>query len=74
MQVARQSRSIVTHLKTKVAEHRDHIPPFALVVGISALCFQIAVLYPWHEELSVQFIEVQVLMHVFVCVNLTQSK
>lgn len=25
------------------------------VIGSSALCFQIFVLYPWHEKLEVQF-------------------
>jgi hypothetical protein len=51
---------VKTGINNSVQERKEHIPPFALLVGITALCFQIAVLYPWHHELSDQFIEVQV--------------
>jgi uncharacterized membrane protein len=39
---------------------KENIPPIALVVGCVALCFQIGVLYPWHEVLSEEFTELQV--------------
>jgi len=29
------------------------------VIGSSALCFQIFVLYPWHEKLEEEFIELK---------------
>jgi hypothetical protein len=53
-------RTVWNAVKSKVVERKEHIPPFALLVGLTALCFQIAVLYPWHHELSEQFEEVQV--------------
>jgi formate-dependent nitrite reductase membrane component NrfD len=39
---------------------RENIPFYGALVGITALTFQIAVLYPWHHELSSQFTEIQV--------------
>lgn len=36
------------------------VPIYGAIVGTCALCFQVAVLYPWHHELSDQFEEVQV--------------
>jgi len=39
---------------------RENVPIYGALVGISALCFQMAVLYPWHHELSEQFGEIQV--------------
>lgn len=39
---------------------RENIPTFALIVGLSALSFQIGVLYPWHEILSEDFQKLQV--------------
>ena len=39
---------------------RENVPPAALIVGLCALSFQIGVLYPWHEVLSVQFNELEV--------------
>jgi hypothetical protein len=39
---------------------RRNFPLIALVVACSALCFQIGVLYPWHEELSHQFNRLEV--------------
>uniref|UniRef100_A0A6T5VD33 Uncharacterized protein n=1 Tax=Chromulina nebulosa TaxID=96789 RepID=A0A6T5VD33_9STRA len=35
--------------------HKENIPPVALMIGCIALGFQVFVLYPWHEELSHQF-------------------
>jgi hypothetical protein len=29
------------------------------LIGSSALCFQIFVLYPWHEKLEVEFVELK---------------
>ncbi len=49
-------RGIVETLKAK----KEYVPPVALFVGISALCFQVAVLYPWHAELSHQFATLEV--------------
>lgn len=35
---------------------KENIPPTALIISTIALCFQISVLYPWHEVLSEQFV------------------
>lgn len=34
---------------------REQVPTYALIIGSSALCFQVAVLFPWHEKLSEEF-------------------
>lgn len=39
---------------------RENVPFYGALVGVTALCFQISVLYPWHHELSTQFTEIQV--------------
>lgn len=31
------------------------IPRLSLFIGLCAFCFQVFVLYPWHEELSKEF-------------------
>ena len=33
------------------------LPLIALIVALCALSFQVTVLYPWHEELSKQFLK-----------------
>ena len=40
---------------------RENVPIGALIVGLSAFCFQVFVLFPWHYELSEQIdaLEVQ---------------
>ncbi len=42
---------------------RENIPVFGTVVGVAALAFQMSILYPWHDELSKQFFELQVLVY-----------
>jgi len=44
---------------TKNLLSRDNIPFYGTLVGLTALSFQIAVLYPWHHELTVQFAKVE---------------
>lgn len=39
---------------------KENIPFYGAAVGITALSFQVMVLYPWHEELSTQFSAIQV--------------
>lgn len=39
---------------------RENMPIYGTMVGIAALTFQVTVLYPWHKELSDQFIEIEV--------------
>jgi uncharacterized protein YybS (DUF2232 family) len=34
---------------------REQVPTYALIIGSCALCFQVAVLFPWHEKLSEEF-------------------
>lgn len=46
---------------------RANIPVYGAMVGVTALCFQIAVLYPWHHELSEQFEEIQVSACALLC-------
>lgn len=50
----------VTQHNPKQILKRDNIPIIALVVGVSALTFQIGVLYPWHEIISNDFRRLQV--------------
>ena len=45
---------------TKEFFTRENIPPIALIIGSVALCFQVGVLYPWHDVISKEFIELQV--------------
>ena len=53
-----------TYVKyTKQFFNRENIPPIALIIGSVALCFQVGVLYPWHEVISEEFIELQVKFH-----------
>lgn len=33
------------------------LPLIALIISLFALSFQVTVLYPWHEELSKQFLK-----------------
>ena len=47
------------------ASIREKVPVYGAIVGTLALMFQIAVLYPWHEELSEQFNEVEVNYFLF---------
>ena len=35
--------------------NNNNLPKINLLVGVSAFCFQIIVLNPWHSELSKQF-------------------
>ncbi len=49
----------------QTAAKREHVPTYALVIGSCALCFQVAVLYPWHLKLSEQFEELQVIFSHF---------
>ena len=39
-----------------------YLPIIALVISICALTFQVTVLYPWHEELSREFVKLARLM------------
>ena len=39
---------------------RENIPAIGICVGITALSFQLVMLYPWHFELSEQFDDLQV--------------
>jgi formate-dependent nitrite reductase membrane component NrfD len=34
-----------------------YLPFIAFCIGLTALCFQITVLYPWHNDLSVKLDE-----------------
>lgn len=34
---------------------KENIPTIGLLVGVSALCFQTMILFPWHQVLSDQF-------------------
>jgi hypothetical protein len=36
------------------------LPAVSLAVACTALCFQVTVLFPWHEELSHQFTQLEV--------------
>jgi formate-dependent nitrite reductase membrane component NrfD len=40
---------------------RENIPFYGTLVGLTAFSFQVAVLYPWHHELSSEFGEIQVM-------------
>jgi hypothetical protein len=44
------------------------VPKLGVIIGLSALCFQIGVLYPWHIELSQEFaaLEVYISIHVYM--------
>lgn len=42
------------------ARFRSNIPTYGAIVGTCALIFQITVLFPWHIELSNEFIKVEV--------------
>lgn len=53
----KQTRSLV-NLKQPFS--RENIPFYGAVVGLTALSFQISVLYPWHHELSDQFAAIEV--------------
>ena len=35
------------------------VPRISLAVGLAAFSFQVVVLYPWHLELSEQFLELR---------------
>ncbi len=39
---------------------KEKVPIYGAIVGTMALFFQVAVLYPWHEEFSEQFEAVEV--------------
>lgn len=52
-------------LNTEKPFSKENIPFFGAVVGITALIFQVAVLYPWHEELSYQFASIEVSLFVW---------
>ena len=39
---------------------RKNIPIFGVAVGLTALCFQVMVLYPWHERLRDDFSTLEV--------------
>ena len=65
------SSSAVTTTSTKrlfnsqILASRENIPVYGAIVGVTALCFQIAVLYPWHYELSDQFLQIEVRFKIF---------
>ena len=35
------------------------VPLLSTAIGIAALCFQVFVLYPWHQEISNQIMTLQ---------------
>lgn len=39
---------------------RENIPFYGAIIGITAFTFQITVLHPWHDQLSEQFIDIEV--------------
>lgn len=39
---------------------KENLPVPALIIGCVAFSFQVGVLYPWHEQLSEQFEDLQV--------------
>ena len=39
---------------------RENLPVYGLAVGTCAICFQVGVLYPWHEVLSDQIERLEV--------------
>lgn len=38
---------------------KKYLPIASLIIGTSALTFQIAILYPWHKELDIEFQELK---------------
>ena len=39
---------------------KEHVPTYGFIIGACALCFQIGVLFPWHDTLSKQFEDLEV--------------
>lgn len=43
-----------TVFNTQKLWSRENIPVYGFIIGTAAISFQVGVLYPWHEEISVQ--------------------
>lgn len=51
---------------------REQVPTYALIIGSCALCFQVAVLFPWHEKLSEEFEALEV--RIFRCIEYNHAR
>lgn len=53
-------RSVKRNFNAEKPFSKENVPFYGAIVGVTALTFQVLVLYPWHEELSYQFSAIQV--------------
>lgn len=51
------------NFSTKKVVNRENVAYLGAFIGFSALSFQVAVLHPYHTELSDQFAGIQVMPH-----------
>lgn len=56
----RKFSSLAEDEPTKMEQFVKKLPLIGIFIGSVALTFQLTVLYPWHDELSAQFDELQV--------------